>query len=199
MPGPTFTGADLAYISSTYLTLEALCADRREAVDEVRALIVQRRLPSPSYVLDDGTEMFPPDYFRLVDEAGGVDGLREHFAARHRAATRAQCRDTEELEADWGAYVDGTYGICLRHVTPETIVRKAALVSSVCELLMLPDPRRAAWRQTLRAQVDELDTRERAFAPDFDRREERGRSPTRDLLVAAARERYPELFAADAS
>jgi len=51
VPAPTFADADLTYISSNYLTLEALCADRREAVDEVRVLIVQRHLPGPSYVL----------------------------------------------------------------------------------------------------------------------------------------------------
>lgn len=199
MPESTFTDADLAYISGNYVTLDALCADRPESVDEVRALIAQRRLPGPSYVLDDGTGMFSPDYFRLVDQAGGAERLREHFAARHRAATRAACRDTEELEADWSAYLDGTYGVCLHEVTPEAIVRKTALVSSICELLTLAQPRSAKWRQTLREQVDALDVLERDFAPHFDRSEEQRRLPTRDLLIAAARERYPDVFAADVS
>ena len=153
-----------------------------------------RRLPRPSYVLDDGTEMFPTDYFRLVDEARGVDALPGHFAARHDAATRARWNVADELERDWQAYLDGTYGMCLREVTPEAIVRKTALVSSLCELLMLPRPRNPEWRRALRDQVDELDRLEREFAPDYDRGGEHDRPPTRDLLIDAARGRYPDVF-----
>jgi hypothetical protein len=42
----------------------------------VRSWIDDGLLPRPSYVLDDGTEMFPRDYFRLADEAGGIEPLR---------------------------------------------------------------------------------------------------------------------------
>jgi Family of unknown function (DUF6058) len=186
----TFTDADLAYLSANYLTLEELCADRAESPVAVQRLIQERRLPRPSYVLPDGTGMFPADYFRLVDEAGGVDGLREHFAARHRAAKG------RDLEHDWKMYLDGIWGICLRDVVPETIVRKNTLVSSLCELLVLARPRYEDWRQALREQVDELDELEREFSPDYDRSEQVDRPPTRDLIIAAARERFPEVFAA---
>ena len=73
-------------------------------------------------------------------------------------------------------------------------MRKNALVASLSELLMLPRPGSADWRKALREQVEELDALERDFAPDWDRGEEQERPPTRDLLIAAARERYPELF-----
>jgi hypothetical protein len=63
--------------------------------------------------------MFPADYFRLVDEAGAVDAIPEYFAARHREATRAQRVAVDELARDWEKYLDGTYGVCLRAVTPE--------------------------------------------------------------------------------
>jgi hypothetical protein len=46
----------------------------------------------------------------------------------------------------------------------------------------------------LRAQVEELDALEREFAPDYDRSDDQERPPTRDLLVDAAQERYPEAF-----
>lgn len=49
-------------------------------------LIGDDLLPRPSYVLDDGSEMFPADYFRLADDAGGPAALPEHFAERLRAA-----------------------------------------------------------------------------------------------------------------
>ena len=184
------TEADLEYISSNYLTLEQLCHGRAESPKELRSLMAARRLPQPSYVLPDGTGMFPADYFRLVDEAGSVDGLREHFAGRHRAAKG------KDLDQDWEMYLDGTWGICLRDVTPETIVRKNTLVSSLCELLVLARTREPEWQTALREQVDELDELEREFAPDYDRSDAMDRLPTRDLIIAAARERYPQVFAA---
>jgi hypothetical protein len=187
--GVNLTQADITYVRANYRTLEELCEGRAESAGEVRELIAARRLPEPSYVFPDGTGMFPADYFRLFDEAGGVDGLREQFAARHRAA---EGRDPEE---DWEMYLDGTWGICLKDVTPETIVRKNTLVNSLCELLVLARPRYEDWRQALREQVVELDDLEREFSPDFDRSEEMDRLPTRDLIIAAARERYPGMFA----
>ena len=189
-----FTEADLEYLSATYRTLGELCEGRDESPEDVRTLIEQRRLPQPSYVVPDGTEMFPADYFRLVDDAGGVDKLREHFAERHRAASRGQ--RAEGVEQDWEMYLDGTWGICLWEVAPETIVRKNTLVSSLCELLVLARPGEADWRRALREQVDELDELEREFAPDYDRSDAVDRPPTRDLIIATARKRYPEVFAA---
>jgi hypothetical protein len=189
----TYTAADLDYIHANYRTLEEICAGRTETPDEVRALIEQGRLPRPSYVLDDGTGMFPADYFRFVDEAGEPDALQERFAERLTEAGGG-----EELALHWKTYMDGIYGVCLWDVTPETIARKAKLVSSISELLMLARPAEADWRQRLREEVDELDRLERQFTPDYDRDEVRfGRKPTRDLLINAARERYPDVFAAE--
>jgi hypothetical protein len=188
-----YTPADLDYLHENYLTLEQVCADRPEAPEEIRALIAQGRLPKPSYVLDDGTELYPADYFRFIDEAGGPGALRARFAERLEAAGAA-----DELELHWQAYMDGIYGVCLWDVTPETIARKAKLVSSISELLMLARPAQADWRERLRDEVEELDALERQFTPDYDRDEGRfGRKPTRDLLINAARERYPELFAGE--
>ncbi|TML50828.1 MAG: hypothetical protein E6G21_08865 [Actinobacteria bacterium] len=85
-------------------------------------------------------------------------------------------------------------------MTPEAIVRKAGLVSSLCELLVLERPADPEWRERLRTEVDELAELEREFSPDYDRSEERfGRKPTRDLIVAAARERYPDVFSRERS
>jgi hypothetical protein len=64
--------------------------------------------------------MFPADWFVLVDSAGGHEGLRQHFDARHRAAGG----DLADFGAYWGGYIRGIYGVCLRHVSPETIIRK---------------------------------------------------------------------------
>jgi hypothetical protein len=188
-----FTRADLEYLRANYLTLDQICAGRRESPDQIRALIADGRLPEPSYVLDDGTEMFPADYFRLVDEVGGPDALKERFGERLEAAGAG-----EDLDLHWRTYMDGIYGVCLWDVTPETIARKAKLVSSISELLMLARPPESDWRERLRDEVDELDALERQFTPDYDRDEVRfGRKPTRDLLIDAARTRYPDVFASD--
>ena len=188
-----YTTADLDYLWANYLTLEQVCAERPDSPEEIRALIAKGRLPRPSYVLDDGTELFPADYFRFVDQAGGPGGLRARFAERLEAVGGG-----DDLELHWQTYMDGIYGVCLWDVTPETIARKAKLVSSISELLMLARPAEADWRQRLRDEVGELDALERQFAPDYDRDEGRlGRKPTRDLLIHAARERYPHVFAAE--
>jgi hypothetical protein len=185
-----YTSADLAYLETHFLTLEDLCAERSESAEEIRVVIGEGRLPKPSYVLDDGTALFPEDYFRFVDEAGGPSALRDRFAERLATAGAAQ-----ELDRHWEAYMEGVYGVCLREVTPETIARKAALVSSISELLMLARPAASDWRRQLRDDVEELDALEREFSPDYDRSIERfGRLPTRDLLIRAAHERHPEVF-----
>jgi hypothetical protein len=190
-----YTNADLAYIRANYLTLAELCAGRAETPDQVEALIEERLLPRPSYVLDDGTGMFPADYFHLVDEAGGPAALPLQFARRHRAASLAAGTNPDDLEDDWSSYVDGLYGVCLREVTPETIVRKSFLVSSLCQLLVLARPQTRDWRESLRSHVEELDALEREFAPDYDRESSRfERPPTRDLLIDAARDRFPDVF-----
>jgi hypothetical protein len=191
-----FSDADLAYLRANYMTLVELCAGRSETAEQVWVLIERGPLSRPSYVLRGGTGMFPADYFRLVDDAAGPEALREHFARRHRAASLAQDADPEALADDWEAYLGGVYGVCLREVTPETIVRKSVLVASVCQLLVLARPRSADWREALRAHVDEL---ERESAPDYGRSAENERPPTRDLLVTAAHQRFPDVFAGAAA
>jgi hypothetical protein len=188
------TEADVRYIRANFLTLEEACSDRVETSDDVRALIASGRLPRPTYVLDDGTEMVPPDYFSLADAAGGVDALRGWFAATYTRAAQAHgglARDNE-IDEEWEAYLSGEYGACLRDITPETIVRKDRLMAAIERLLAEPLPDDAAWRERLRTDVDELDMLEREFAP-YDR--ERWGPVSRDRLVTAPRERYPAVFA----
>ena len=83
------TDADRLYIRANFRSLAELCAGRAVNPDDVRALLATGLLPRPTYVLDDGTEMFPPDYFELVDAAGGVENLRGEFERRFLAAAEA--------------------------------------------------------------------------------------------------------------
>jgi hypothetical protein len=178
------TPADVAYVRANFVPLEEACAGRADAVTQVRDWVRDGLLPRPSYVLPDGTEMVPADYFALVDAAGGPQHLERYFASHYRGA---------DLDEDWQAYLDGTYGVCLKQVTPETIVRKAELMAQIRCLLDDPRPSDAAWRAGLRSSVDELDALERPFSPDFDRRAF-DVPPSRDRLIAQPRHLYPDIF-----
>jgi hypothetical protein len=184
---PPMTAADIAYVRANYVTLEEACAGRSESPDDVRRLIAEKRLPQPSYVFPDGTEMVPVDYFTLAD-AGRKDFARRFLAAGGKASA---------LEEEWEGYLSGAYGVCLKHVTPENIARKSSLVAEIEGLLAAPEPQHGDWRASLRASVDELDELERPFAPHYDRA--RWGPSSRDRCITAARELYPEVFSAAAS
>jgi hypothetical protein len=188
----TFTDADLAYLRASFRRLDELCAERGDSVEVVRRLIAERRLPRPSYVLDDGTELVPPDYFVLVDAAGGPEGLRDEYERLYRAAIAEYGLpfDLELFERRWESYLDGISGICMREVTPRTIVRKRMLIDDIERLLAAPRPDDPSWTTQLRERVDELDSIEKEFAPDYDR----GHFvPTRDTYIRDVRRAYPRL------
>jgi hypothetical protein len=177
------TAADVAYVRANYVSLEQACVARRESPDDVRGLIAEQRLPQPSYVLPDGTEMVPVDYFALAD-AGRDDFDRRFVEAGGEPAA---------IDAEWEGYLSGAYGVCLKEQTPENIARKEQLVNLIDGLLDSPEPADAGWRGRLRTAVEELDALERPFVPDYDRA--RWGPSSRDRCVTGAREGFPEVFA----
>ena len=191
---PSSSGTSTCGPASDARTCDGAFSSPSSMCSQPQSSPTTRSMPRPTYVLEDGTGFFPHDYFRLADEAGGPDNLRTDFVARWLTARQA-AQAADALEQDWEFYLAGTWGVCLRDVTPETIVRKNDLVSSLCELLVLARPNSPDWRDALRTQVDELDALEREFSPDYDRGDQQERPPTRDLLIAEARERYPDVFA----
>jgi hypothetical protein len=176
------TPRDVVYVRANYLSLDEACAGRTETPDDVRKLVAEKRLPQPSYVLPDGTEMVPADYFSLAD-AGRKDFARRFLDAGGKA---------DALEEEWEGYLSGAYGVCLKHQSPESIVRKDQLVREIEQLQADPQPEDAGWRARLRGSVDELDQLERPFAPDFDCA--RWGPSSRDRCITAPRERYPDVF-----
>jgi Family of unknown function (DUF6058) len=180
------SAADVAYVRANFVPLAEVAAGRDENVPD---LVRRGLLPRPTYVLPDGTEMVPHDYLALADEAGGAERLPAEFARRCTALGL-------DAGEEWEAYLSGEYGVCLREVTPETIARKTALVSSITGLLDDPRPEDDRWRERLRTDVDALDALEREFSPDYDRSGRFPLPPTRDRLIRAARERFAEVFAA---
>jgi Family of unknown function (DUF6058) len=199
------TEADVAYIRANYRTLEELCAGRPESPRDVRLLIDERRLPRASYVLPDGTGMYPEDYFVLPDAAGGPRGLRDAFERRYTAARRATEKahprgDLPEHRASgpetaWRGYMVGLYGVCLWSVMPETMVRKDELLALIEGSMRDPQAGDQSWLERLRRSVDALDRIERPFSPDYDRVAFEV-APSRDRFIARPRELYPQAFAA---
>lgn len=168
---------DEAYIRCAFVSLRDLAGRRLE---EVRAAMAAGRLPGPAYVLDDGTEMVARDHLALADES--ADGLEKAFRARYSAA------GGDDAAGAWADYLSGAYAICLRSATPETIARKGELVDDIQAMLGDPRPRDGAWRDALRAAIDELDDLERPFAPLDEHRF--GARPTRQRLVEDPRARW---------
>src|SRR5262245_55729838 len=114
------TPADDAYVDRHFVTLDGLCVGRDETPDEIRAHMLAGRLPLPSYLRSDGTEMVPSDLLDLADRAGGLDRLPSWF--------QATWDDRDLAAAEWRSYLSGRY-VCLRSVRPDTIIRKDELTS----------------------------------------------------------------------
>jgi hypothetical protein len=184
------TPDDVAYIESEFRRLEELRAERSMSPSEMHDLRDRRLLPRPTYVLDDGSEMVPQDYFDLLDATTDRSRIREQFARELREHTEDDLSDERVLE-EWEAYLSGEYGACLRRVSAQNIVLKAQAMERIQELI--DNPRRAdeSWARELRTEVDSLDALERDFAP-FDR--VRWGPVSRDRLITAVRARYPEVF-----
>jgi hypothetical protein len=157
--------------------------------DWARPLVERGLLPRATYVLPDGTPMVPSDHAQLLEDAGGdPDDIHAHFRERFLTAGG----DPDAVEAEHAAWLSGEYGACLRRTTPEAIVTKAGLMTTITALLARPAPADQTWRILLRSAVDALDQIERPFAA-YDR--ERFGSPTsRDRLITATRERFPEIW-----
>src|SRR5258706_16282370 len=109
------TSVDDAYVDRHFVTLDELCVGRNETPDQVRAHMLAGRLPLPSYLRSDGTEMVPADLLDLADRAGGIDRLPGWF--------RSRWVDRDKATAEWRSYLSGQY-VCLRSVRPEMIIRK---------------------------------------------------------------------------
>jgi hypothetical protein len=182
----SFTPSDVLYITAEYRTMAELCDGRAMTARQAEALVEAGRLPAATYVLPSGERRYPPDYFALVD-ALGLDSLADGFRTRHLAAGGS----AEEADEDWRGYLSGQFGVCLRAVTPESMVAKSRLIARIEELAGAPAPDDPGWRGALRTAVDELDSLLRPFT-DHDR--ERWGDTSRDREITRVRGRWPAVF-----
>jgi hypothetical protein len=178
--------ADLPYLGSTFVTLDTLARAHGHDPARVRRAIADRLLPGVPYVLADGTELVAPDYFELAHLAGDFEALPGWFASAYERAS-ARYPEAGTAEEQWEEYLTGIYAVCLRAVTPASIVAKGELMDTIERLTADPAPENEQWRSELTAAVDALDALEKPFAA-FDR--ERFGPVSRDRCVTAVRERF---------
>lgn len=178
--------ADIPYLNSSFVPLDVLARTHGHDPAEVRRAIADRLLPQVPYVLEDGTELVAPDYFELAHLAGSFEALPAWFARAYEEAS-ARYPEAGTAAEQWEEYLGGIYAVCLRTVTPASIVAKGELMDTIERLTDEPAPDDDDWRRELTAAVDALDALEKPFA-QFDR--VRFGSTSRDRCVAAVRERF---------
>ncbi|MEU8310709.1 DUF6058 family natural product biosynthesis protein [Actinomadura sp. NPDC048955] len=174
------TADDDAYVTAWFTDLEELCRATGRDPGQVRRLVLEGRLPLPSYLRSDDAEMVPADLFGLADRAGGVEALEGWFLEHWE--------DQAAAKEEWGAYLDGQF-VCLRSVTPHNIQRKGTLVTAIEAAPGEPDAGTPAWTRRLHALVDELDALEPPFTA-YDRLRFAG-PVSRDRCINAVRARHP--------
>ena len=174
------TAEDDAYVSKWYVPLEALAERTGMQPSELRRLMLANRLPLPSYIRTDGTQMVARDLLELPRRAGGYQQLPDWFAQ--------QFKSSSDAIREWDGYLSGQY-VCLRDVVPETIQRKNELVKAITKALNTPEPQNDEWLDSLHRLVDELDKLEPPFTA-YDRLRFGG-PVSRDTCIRAARTRFP--------
>ncbi len=180
------SGADLPYLRTSFVALADLARAHGHDPAEVRRAIADRFLPAVPYVLKDGTELVAPDYFDLASIAGSFEALPAWFADAYERAS-ARYPEAGTAAEQWREYLTGIYAVCLRTVTPASIVAKGELVDTIERLTTDPAPDDDGWRREVTAAVNALDALERPFAP-FDRK--RFGPVSRDRCITAVRERF---------
>lgn len=130
--------------------------------DEVVDLIVERRLPLPSYLLSDGTPMVHPGFLDNLRAARGPERIEGWFLAHWPE------NEQDVAAEEWESYLSGQY-VCLYEVTPETIQAKTRLIDEIKDRAARLDAGEDGNREGLLAAVDELDALEPPFAPHYDR------------------------------
>jgi Family of unknown function (DUF6058) len=174
------TPEDDSYVTEWYMPLEALAQKADMDPSELRRLMLAARLPLPSYIRSDGTQMVARDLLELPRRAGGYEELPEWFGQQFGSGSDAV--------REWDGYLRGHY-VCLRQVLPETIQRKDGLVKAIKAAVAKPAPENDDWLESLHHLVDELDELEPPFTR-YDRLRFQG-PISRDTCIDAVRKSFP--------
>lgn len=174
------TPEDDTYVDQWYIPLEALAQQAGIDASDLRRLMLANRLPLPSYIRSDGTQMVARDLLELPRRAGGYEQLPEWFGQQFESGSDAI--------REWDGYLRGQY-VCLRDVLPETIQRKDKLVKAITEAIAAPEPQNEEWLESLHRLVDELDQLEPPFT-GYDRLRFGG-PISRDTCINQVRAHFP--------
>lgn len=173
---------DIAYVRANFRPMD----------DALTDLVQGGALPQATYALPDGTPMVPVGHADLLDAADHDPAMIEQvFKQRYIAAGGDAAAASEEHQA----WLGGGYGACLKRVTPEMIRAKDGLMAAIEALLASPRPDDPVWRTSLRCAVDALDAIEMPFAAHD--RVRFGAPSSRDRLITATHERFPDLWSDD--
>ncbi len=175
------TPEDDEYVTAWYSPLEDVAVRGGRDAEELRVLMLAKRLPLPSYIRSDGVQMVTRDLLELPERAGGFDRLPAYFAA--------EFGDPGAALGAWDGYLAGQF-VCLRSVEPSMMKRKDELVEAITARLADPHDTSADWLHDLHMLVDELDAIEPPFAP-YDRLRFGG-PVSRDRLIDDVRREFPD-------
>jgi hypothetical protein len=180
------------YLERFFFTREELLARCALGPAQLERLQRSRLMPQPSYRLrlDLGCESFfgphveqvAVDYYAkgyaawlaLASTFDSEEQARSLFFQRYRArlgqlaayvapGDPAFARDAR-LQAEWNAFLDGTYGLCTVSGLPEDAAAKEAAIAVIRELTE-SGPMDASARARLRKAVNLLDSVAAPFAP----------------------------------
>ena len=174
------TVEDDAYVDQWYTPLEALAQQGGIDACELRRLMLADRLPLPSYIRTDGTQMVARDLLELPRREGGYEQLPEWFGQQFKSG--------RDAIREWDGYLRGQY-VCLRDILPETIQRKDKLVKEITAALQTPKPDNQQWLRRLHRLVNELDELEPPFTA-YDRLRFGG-PISRDTCINEVRAHFP--------
>lgn len=132
------TGEDDAYAREHFVA----------ATPEAMALMLEDRLPLPSYVLSDGTSMVPEAHRMPAEVAGGTERLHDWFVAFWPD-------DPATGEQEWVRYLSGQYA-CLHEEVPVRIKQMTERIAEAAAAvdLLRHDPHDPTARGMLGEAVD---------------------------------------------
>lgn len=181
---PVSAEADKRYVRQQFVDLAFLCGTKNKNLAAVRDEFLAGTRSQPTYVFDDGAEFVASDYFEM-------EVNRSSFDARLRSKAEELHFALDDLDTIWSSYLSGAWGICLIHVSPETIVEKDHLVNRIVALIERPNEDDVSWRSALLQCVDRLDELERPFCAHD--RAFFG-AVSRDVFITAVRQKYALAF-----
>lgn len=175
----------IRYLNEHFFTTEQLLAHCAIRVDELQRWQARRMMPKASYRLSldiacisffgehreqQAVEYYAKGYVSWIGMLRQIDSEQEAcavFARRYRTRLDGLAASgmthperfamDEHIAAEWGHYLDGTYGLCTVSGLPEEIAAKEVAIAAIRE----PD----VDQERLRKAVDLLDEASSPFAP----------------------------------